>query len=354
MNKKDISVGILAGGRSSRMGRNKALIKLNNESMINTLIRELSGFKEVVISGNKRGIYEDMGCAVLYDENKDIGPIEGIRQVIRYASSDYVFICACDMPFISSELVEYIAGYISSDYDCYVIRTEDHLEPLCAIYHKSVLPVIEELIAEKKYRLREILERVRTRYISLEHTDFDKKTVKNINTKEDLYEISRPFVFCVSGYSGSGKTWLITRLINGFIKEGLKVSVLKHDGCNKFCDKAGSDTDLYDKAGATSFAIFSDERFSVCTPEKKTVDEMIDILKKTGPPPDYIIIEGMKGADIPTVERVGKDGKHLPERNSIICTVTDEKSPAKAENPVFDSGDIKGIFDFIRNYFEGI
>ncbi len=351
---KQISIGILAGGKSSRMGTNKALIKLNNETIIGRLARELSCFGSPLISAAKKGLYEDLEGRIVIDENRDIGPIEGIRQIIKTADSEYVFICAADMPFITADLVRYMEKFTFSGQDAYVIRTKDRLHPLCAIYKRTVLPVIEELIRQGRYRLTEILDRVDTCYISLEYTIFGEKCVKNINTKDDLKQISKPFVFCVCGYSGSGKTWLIEKLINEFKKNGLSVSVLKHDGCDKYGDVPESDTDRYMKSGALSAAIFSDTRFSLHSSKAGSLDEMLGLSENLSGPPDYIIVEGAKESPLPSVEVTGPDKKRIPQKSSIICTVTAEISPFETDRPVFGRDDIEGIFDFIRGYFEYI
>nr|MCR5108395.1 molybdopterin-guanine dinucleotide biosynthesis protein B [Lachnospiraceae bacterium] len=337
MNKDiEISAGILSGGRSTRMGKNKALIRINNERMIDTLYREFSSFARVIISSNEKGIYEDIGPDIVYDENRDIGPIEGIRRILCESETEFVFICAADMPFVTADMARYLAGYISSDHDCYVFYGEDHIEPLCAIYSKAVLPVIEELIASGRYRLKDILDRVRTKYVSLEYTCFDKRAVKNINTREELINICKPFVFCVSGYSDSGKTGLIVKLINEFIDNGYKVSVLKHDGCDKFRDEPGSDTDMYTKAGALCSAIYSDSGYMMHVRGRRESDELLSITGRIDPSPDYVIIEGLKDSSYPKIEIPDKD--HPPgfikNRETVICTVTDT-DPRNADKPLF-------------------
>ncbi|MBR4223739.1 MAG: molybdenum cofactor guanylyltransferase [Oscillospiraceae bacterium] len=179
-----ISVGILAGGKSSRMGKDKALLEVEGRTLIERTAKELGGFPEILVSAARNGTYEFLGLPVVYDENKDIGPIEGMRRVIAEAENKYVFICAADMPYIKKELVDYIAQFICSDYDCYVITDDEHMQPLCAIYSKAVLPMIERLISEGRYRLREIFRLCPTKYIPLGSSCFDKKVVRNINTRE--------------------------------------------------------------------------------------------------------------------------------------------------------------------------
>ncbi|MBE5848038.1 MAG: molybdopterin-guanine dinucleotide biosynthesis protein B [Lachnospiraceae bacterium] len=352
--KRNISIGILAGGKSSRMGTDKALIRIGNERMISRIAKELGGFSETIVSAGRNRAYEDMGFHAVYDENAGIGPMEGIRQVLLHAGEEYVFICAADMPFIRKELVSYMAGYISSDYDCYVIADDAHIHPLCAIYKKSVLPVIEELIAAGKYRLREIFSRVATRYITLEQTVFDKKTVRNLNTREELREALRPLVFCVSGFSDSGKTGLIERLINEFINDGMSVGVIKHDGHDAFSDLPGSDSDRFRQAGAVKTAVFSDTRYCFHNAQKTDPDSLIRMMCASDAPPDVVIIEGMKDSSYPKVEviRGAIYDQSVCSKESLICVATDCISPISMEVPVFDPEDAKGIFLCIKNYFE--
>lgn len=350
---KRLSVGILAGGESSRMGQDKALIRIGNERIIDRVSGELKGFSEVIVSAGKPGLYEELGFPIVYDEYKGIGPIEGLRQVLSAAKEDHVFICAADMPHIKKELAEYIAGYISTDYDCYVIADEDHIQPLCAIYSKAVLPVIEELIREGKYRLREIFSRVRTKYITLELTCFDKKTVRNINTRKELLEDEKPFVFCVSGFSDSGKTGLIVKLINEFIADGFSVGVIKHDGHDVFSDVPGSDTERFERAGASAAAVFSEKRSMQYYSESADEGMIIEAMQRMKAPPDVIIIEGLKASAYPRIEviRSSISEKCVCDPKTLICIATDCISPENVNCPVFGLDDVRGIFLCLRDYF---
>lgn len=96
-------------------------------------------------------------------------------------------------------------------------------------YTKSAIPVIEELISNGQYRLREIFARIPTKYIALDFTVFDRKIIRNINTREELADATKPYVFCVSGLSDTGKTGLIERLVNEFKDNKMTVGVIKHD-----------------------------------------------------------------------------------------------------------------------------
>ena len=192
-----------------------------------------------------------------------------------------------------------------------------------------------------------------TKYIGLEYTVFDKKIIRNINTKEELAKALRPVIFCISGYSDSGKTGLIERLINEFINSGMSVGVIKHDGHDSFSDLPGSDTDRYTRAGAISTAVFSDRRYTFSFSEKTDPDTLIRKMNASGNPPDVIIIEGLKDSAYPKVEIIRKQicDKSVCPYDSLICIATDCISPQSVNVPVLDVNDTQGIFSCIKDHF---
>lgn len=344
-----LSVGVLAGGKSTRMGQDKALLQIESRRFIERICEELGGFSQVLISAAEKGKYEDLGREVVYDEHLGIGPLEGIYQVLSTAKEEYVFICAADMPFLKKELVAYMAEFISSDYDCYCLTDEEHIHPLCAIYSKAMLPVIREAIEKGNYRLLGVLRAVRTKFIKLETSCFDKKLVRNINTRQDYVRMSLPLVFCVSGIKDSGKTGLIIRLINEFIGENYSVAVIKHDGHEYEMDHKGTDTYRFREAGAVISTIFSDTHYSVNCSRSETVEELIGLCEKV----DVIILEGMKHSPYPKVEvvRGARSQSCVCDPDTLICVATDVISPEQVSCPVMDINDSRGVFLCIKKYF---
>lgn len=344
-----LGAAVLAGGKSSRMGQNKVLLEYENIRFLDRICQELSGFDELLVSAAKKGDYADTPYQIVYDKNQEIGPIEGIRRVLESTSCDYVFICAGDMPFVKKELVQYMQEFISSDYDCYCLVDEQHVHPLCAIYSKAVLPVVEELVAEGQYRLLRLLNRVRTKYIKLESTCFDKKVVRNINTKEEYQRLVLPVVFCVSGVKDSGKTGLIIRLINEFIKDGYSVAVIKHDGHQYKMDYEGTDTYRFYQAGAMISAIYSDTQYSLNGRKKAELSQLIEKMEDA----DIIILEGQKASDYPKIEVVRKaiSQKSVCKPDTLIALATDVVSPNEVPAPVYGLEDISGIYACLKEYF---
>ena len=348
-----LTVGILAGGESKRMGQNKALLKLHGETLLQRSIREFSTFEEVLISAREKGLYERFGVPVVLDENIWIGPIEGVRRIIQKAKSPYIFLCAADMPNIKKEHALYLAGYVSSDHDCYAFCDSAHEHPLCAIYSKRALPVIEEMISEGNYRMRELLGRLRTKFVTLEHTVFSPSDLANVNTPEDFQSLQKPYVFCVSGFSGSGKTTLIRKLIPCFTNIGLSVAVLKHDGQDHINDVPGSDTQLFFEAGADQSIVYSKTELLAHVRLSCTALDLVKRISASEHKPDVLILEGLKDSSYPKIEVIRKAVSDKPycDPFTLICIVSDCIHAASIDSPVFGLDDIECIFERLCQYF---
>ena len=180
----ELSASILIG-KSKRMGRDKALLMLENQTFIGHLIQELSVCPEVFIASSVNNDYSGYGLRVIMDENRDVGPLEGIRMSLLSAVYDRVFICAYDLPFFTREAVFCLNRFITPGQDVCVFKDNERVHPLCGIYSRQILPVIEKHIAEGRYRLMDLLRKVRTKYISLEGSGLPEDILCNINTPEE-------------------------------------------------------------------------------------------------------------------------------------------------------------------------
>ena len=391
----DLIAVILAGGRSSRMGRDKALLELNEQKFIDHLVQELSGCCKVMISAAHQDDYAGYGVPVIADETKGIGPIEGIRQALRSSVSEYVFVCAVDTPFVRKEMVQYLAEFISSDYDAFVFRDGNRIHPHIGIYSRTALPAIEEMIGEKQYRLTKLLSRIRTKYVDIGTSCFDRKALRNINTPDDYLAIlnqdapadssatrsmdapadpsatrsmdapadpsagrcmdapadssvgRRPLVFCVSGVKNSGKTHLVERLIHSFTEKGMSVGVIKHDGHSFECDVPGTDSDRFYRAGAMATAVFSASQSFIRLRREAGVEELIRQMEYA----DVVIIEGLKYSSLPKVEVIRKEvsRRSICDSRTLLCIASDTPLSEEMPCPVFDLNDTEGIVKCIMN-----
>lgn len=347
----EISIGILAGGKSSRFGKNKVLAKFGNKTFLDIIVKELIGFNETIISVDSYEKYKEFPYTFIEDENKNIGPIEGIRQILMNSKTLYTFICAADMPHIKREAVEYLAEFISSDYDCYIMSSSDGIHPLCGIYSKKALVVLEESIKMGNYKVIDTLNKLRTKYIKIENSCFSNGILKNVNTLEDYNRLRHPFIFCVSGVKNSGKTTLIIELVKEFKKKFSKIAVIKHDGHDFEIDNDGTDTGKFLKLGLSEVFIFSRTKYAgIIQKENISIEEIIGKIGNV----EMIIIEGMKYSKYPKIEiiRNGISNSPVCSSGNLIAIASDLENISINNTKIIPLSDINKIADTIINYFQ--
>ena len=342
-----ITVALLAGGKSSRMGQNKAILTYEGKSFLERLIEEFSAFDEVIVSVKDDYLQDPQKIKVVKDENQDCGPLEGLRRALSESRNDFVFVSACDMPFVTKEVPLYIAEFFSSDYECYVPLVDGRPQPLCAVYKKSILPAIENQLKNGDFKLSHLFEKLPTKFIPVEKSALDKKVFTNVNTPDEYKALKKPFIFCVSGIKNSGKTRMVCALIKEAQVRGYKCGVIKHDGHDCFTDAPGTDTYNFTASGAVASCIFSDKRFMFGTSAlagedcSETLGRLINQIKSLPCVPDFIILEGLKDSDYPKVEvlRSGISEKSVC-REPVIYSARDDYQ-------------VEEVFNFIEEYFMG-
>ena len=164
---------ILAGGRNSRMGTNKALLRTAADSpnLIERVIDRVrsAGARNIYILANEPDPYEYLDLPVVRDEAGVQGPLAGIISGLRASPCDHNLTLACDMPNIEVGFISYMTSVIG-DYDALVPRWADergnlHLEPLHAVYRRSALPKMESCASRGEFALHSCLKHLHVRYI---------------------------------------------------------------------------------------------------------------------------------------------------------------------------------------------
>lgn len=181
---------ILTGGKSSRMGTDKAMLKIGDETFLEHLVNKFSPyFEQVVLSVNQPGKYNHLKLPnrEVVDIYSDIGPLGGIYSVLKQLEAEEIFVLSVDMPFASPELaLEILNNEPKSDISV-IQRENGKNEPLFAKYAKSCLPYIEQMIMKKDYKLNNLFDQVNTSYIYKEETQLEK--LANLNTKEEYTKL---------------------------------------------------------------------------------------------------------------------------------------------------------------------
>ena len=189
----DKSFIVLAGGKGARLGRYKALETINNESLIQRVVSSLSFFNSDIIVVIAKGQHLPQFTSypklrIVTDAYAGKGPLVGIYTGLLASASSYNLVVACDMPFLDMDLLGYMFK-ISDGFDMVIPRVRSLWEPLHAVYSKSCLSAIKQLLEEGNYKIDRLLSLVKVRYVEAGEIDrFDPEHLSffNINTKADL------------------------------------------------------------------------------------------------------------------------------------------------------------------------
>ncbi len=190
-NKYAVAGVILAGGINSRFnGHNKAFIKIAGKSIIeNTYSILKSLFKQIIIVTNKPEKYAEFNADIVNDIFSVKSSLTGIHAGLFYAKHPFVFVTGCDMPFLKTELIEALTNQIKPHLDIIIPETAKGFEPLCAIYSQKMLAAIEGKIKSKKFHIKSILNKAKTKRVSekfLRTYDKDLISFFNINSPAEL------------------------------------------------------------------------------------------------------------------------------------------------------------------------
>ncbi|WP_434798073.1 molybdenum cofactor guanylyltransferase [Terrisporobacter vanillatitrophus] len=192
----DIGALILMGGKNSRMGGNiKGFLKINDVTFLEKIISGLEDFSNVYLSVNKKfssqeiKAFEDMGLTVIVDMYDDIGPMGGMYSSLKNCKEDYLFITACDMPYINKDLINELKANVKENTDVVLFSKNKLLYPLGAIYSKSLIPFMEELIIKEEYKPLKLIRNSNFIELPLENTNLSDEAFRNINTPEEYYEL---------------------------------------------------------------------------------------------------------------------------------------------------------------------
>ena len=184
-----VSSVILAGGKSRRMGLNKAFLKIGEQAIIERVTKKMSVVgQEVILVTNSPDEYAHLGRQMVSDVYPGKGSLGGIYSGLRAASNHYALVVACDMPFLNTSLLRYMI-LLSTEHDVVVPNTQKGLEPLHAIYSKNCLPAMESLLQENNLKITSFYPQVRARYVEqaeLEILDPQLLSFFNINSPNDL------------------------------------------------------------------------------------------------------------------------------------------------------------------------
>ncbi len=185
-NTEKITGIILCGGKSRRMGSNKALLKLNGKYIVNHVFEVLSTLcKEIIISTNTNEL-SFLKADLVADEFQNIGPIAGIYSALKHSKTEKNIILSCDTPFISKGILEYMLKN-SESFDVVLPVFEEFLQPMTGIFNKKIIPVIENEIKKGNHIPPKIFKKSNLNKLKIDKntSGWHKHLFFNVNSLED-------------------------------------------------------------------------------------------------------------------------------------------------------------------------
>jgi molybdenum cofactor guanylyltransferase len=183
---------VLAGGKSSRMGQNKALLEFNNKTVIEGIIEKLKIlFDDVIIITNTPELFKFTGLKIYPDIYPGRGPLAGIHSGLFHSNNEKNFIISCDLPLISVEAIRYIAGY-SSEKQAVFFKKNGHLQYLFGIYKKQLIPLLEESLKNENLRMMDFVKNIDAEIVEAEN--FPEEIFYNLNKPEDYDYIKKKYL----------------------------------------------------------------------------------------------------------------------------------------------------------------
>lgn len=184
----DITAVILVGGKSLRMGQDKAFLPVEGLPVIERIIQTMQGcFKQLLLVGDRPKRFEPYHLAVV----PDIYPgssLGGLYTGLYTAGTDRIFVTSCDIPFPNPDLIQSICTGTEL-YDAVIPATEGGLEPLFALYCKSCLPAMQAALEAGNFRITALLQQLQIKTIAPEQVlqiDATGRSLLNINTPDEF------------------------------------------------------------------------------------------------------------------------------------------------------------------------
>lgn len=190
----DLTIAIIAGGKSSRMGTDKSFVPLLSKLMIDHVVERVAdlGQDETILITNKPDAYTHLHLSTFTDVLPEKGSLGGIYTALYYSQSPYTLTIACDMPFLNPALLRHMIALrdkSETPYAVIVPRVNGYPEGLHAIYSKACLEPIRQRLDADRLKIIGFYEDVSVRYLDeAEYQRFDPRGLSflNINTPEEL------------------------------------------------------------------------------------------------------------------------------------------------------------------------
>lgn len=178
---------VLAGGQSSRYGQPKMFETFQGSPLYEYSLQALRAnqLSPLIIATNEalQPYFKAVDCVFSIEQQAYQGPLAALKQIIQtYTNCEWFFVIASDMPYMNAHFVQTLLQQKTADYEAIVPAQADYIQPLAALYHRNVLPAIDEALCQNRCSMKAMLEQVRVQYV---HFAEDDATFININRQQD-------------------------------------------------------------------------------------------------------------------------------------------------------------------------
>jgi molybdopterin-guanine dinucleotide biosynthesis protein A len=182
---------VLCGGESRRMGTDKAFLRVDGIPLVEHVLRSLrSVVSRIIVVTNTPGRYASYDVEIVSDAYDKRGSLVGIYSGLIRSRDEYNLVVACDMPFLNTRLLSYMSG-LANEYDIVLPRIGEFVEPLHAVYHRRLIPIMDNHIRREQLRIKAVFAGLRIRYVTEEEIDRydpERRSFINLNTPHEYKE----------------------------------------------------------------------------------------------------------------------------------------------------------------------
>ncbi len=373
--RSDVSLALLAGGMSTRMGEDKAFATFHDGTLLEWMRdRTARLFRHVFVVTKDPSRFHGLGLPLVNDALEARGSAVGVYTAVLAAPTERVLCLACDMPLITPRLLRALVDG-SYGFDVFVPRHGGYLQPLCAVYSKQTLSAYLDFIRSGGRRIFDIYPDLHTGYLEMDDGRYgDPETLfTNVNTPEELtaarevaqeregrnplmtlepriqaFMSSSPLpVVSFIGKKKSGKTTVVLGVIRELRERGYRLAVLKHDTHGFNIDIPGTDSYRFREAGAEVVGISSPDQYVW----QNTVQEepsLGELMRQIREPVDLVITEGFKRQDAPKIEvsRRARSTELVSTVDELMGIASDQSFPDYPV-PQYALDDFSGLTDLV-------
>lgn len=355
MDKKNAAIFVIAGGKSSRMGRDKRWLDLGGRSMLERCLRRIpTVFSErfLMVEANSPDIMqlaENCGFCIVTDEVQGRGPVEGLRLGLKHMSADWGLALSADMPFFSFSAIEPLFIRLSEIISkgerrikCILPTLDGRCQPLAGLYHKGLLTEIAQKIKRGERKLGAMAEAFETELVEIHRYTEQKEYFFNVNTKYDYRLASGraanegrkvPQIAVVAPVAGTGKTTFLEKLTARLSRRDIRVAVVKSDAHGCSIDTQGKDSARFRASGACAVSVVSPKGYFLEEATRLPFDRAADKFEKI----DLILTESRTHAACPAFSLWRGRGEPILG-NGVTALFAGEKLSEAAADIAGESG----------------